>query len=373
MNKLHTLIFAILLLVAPVYFCNASTITSFSPVAGVGGTEVTIYGTDFSGINKIFFGNTETTSFSIINGSTIKAIVPNGFSDGVIKIESVINGQTVSITSSSSFKHPPIYFTPTSGGVGEEITISSNSDISGATDVYFNTTHITPSETSSPTFLLVNVPYGATTGKIKVVTGRGTFISDYDFTVGTVTRTDTTTYTVVSGDSLSKIAAKYNTTVDNIMSLNSSLITDKDKIEVGWVLTVPNTPVTTTSSTTTTTSSSTTKTSIKFNGIVPVCNTGAIDANTGNYVNDCDFDMVMALINNIINFALVTLATPLFAIIIIYAGYLYLTASGNSGNISTAKKILQNAIIGYIIALAAWIIVKSILLSFGFTGPMYLS
>ena len=43
-----------------------------------------------------------------------------------------------------------------------------------------------------------------------------------------------TTYTVKSGDTLSEIAQKYNTTVDNLVSKNG--IKDKNKIYPGQVL-----------------------------------------------------------------------------------------------------------------------------------------
>lgn len=104
--------------------------------------------------------------------------------------------------------------------------------------------------------------------------------------------------------------------------------------------------------------------------LVPVCNTQV--KTDGTFADPCDFDMVMTLINNVITFLLFTLATPLFALILIYVGWLYLSDQGNSENITKAKKILKNALIGYIIALAAWLIVKTILLSLGFNGPMFL-
>lgn len=51
----------------------------------------------------------------------------------------------------------------------------------------------------------------------------------------TITGTTTTvTYKVVRGDTLEKIAKKYNTTVDNLVALNN--IKDKDKIYAGQVL-----------------------------------------------------------------------------------------------------------------------------------------
>jgi len=110
---------------------------------------------------------------------------------------------------------------------------------------------------------------------------------------------------------------------------------------------------------------------VDFSGLVPVCNT-ELDGN-GGFVNPCNFNMVMAFINNAINFLVIKLATPLFALIIVYAGWLYLSSGGSSENVTKAKTILKNSVIGYIVALAAWLIVKSILLGLGFTGPMFLS
>lgn len=46
-------------------------------------------------------------------------------------------------------------------------------------------------------------------------------------------------YTVVSGDTLSKIAAKFSTTIDAIFYANQPRIQDRNKIQAGWVLTIP--------------------------------------------------------------------------------------------------------------------------------------
>ncbi|MFA6251692.1 MAG: hypothetical protein WC603_03655 [Candidatus Paceibacterota bacterium] len=125
-------------------------------------------------------------------------------------------------------------------------------------------------------------------------------------------------------------------------------------------------------------------------GLVPDCNTGKVytipevkpktevvdgvvvttpgSPERYEYANPCDFNMVLKLINTVINFLVVTLATPLFALILVYVGWLYLSDQGSSENVKKAKTILKNAFIGYIIALAAWLIVKSILASLGFHG-----
>jgi len=94
----------------------------------------------------------------------------------------------------------------------------------------------------------------------------------------------------------------------------------------------------------------------KGGGILPACPENA----------PCGFNELMKLINNVITFLLFTIATPLAALVIVYAGWLYLSAGGSAENATKAKKILMNVVIGYIIALAAWLIVKTILVSLGF-------
>ena len=90
------------------------------------------------------------------------------------------------------------------------------------------------------------------------------------------------------------------------------------------------------------------------------------------YANPCNFNGLMESINKVINFVLFVLATPLFALIIIYVAWLYLSDMGSAENVKKAKKIFKNVVIGYVIALAAWLIVKTILSSLGFSGPMFL-
>ncbi len=107
-------------------------------------------------------------------------------------------------------------------------------------------------------------------------------------------------------------------------------------------------------------------------GLVPDCNVGALDSNKTGYLNPCNFDNLLGIVNNVINFVLKDLATPLFALIIIYAGWLFLSDRGSASNVTKAKTVLTNALFGYVIALAAWLIVHTILTGLGFTGPNYL-
>lgn len=104
-------------------------------------------------------------------------------------------------------------------------------------------------------------------------------------------------------------------------------------------------------------------TSVGWSGLVPKCNVGAIDTTTGQYVHPCDFNYFMALLNGLIKFLLFVIATPMVALIIMYTGYLYLTAGGSAGQTEKARHILFNVVIGYIIALAAWLVVNTIITS----------
>ena len=109
--------------------------------------------------------------------------------------------------------------------------------------------------------------------------------------------------------------------------------------------------------------------------IIPSCNKGAINTSPttgGNYAQPCDFNALLQLINNVIHFLLFIIATPLVALIICYAGFLFLTSGGSTETRTKAKKILKNVIIGYIVGLAAWLIVNTIVKTLGFTGNTFL-
>lgn len=122
-------------------------------------------------------------------------------------------------------------FTPTEGKVGDEVTIIGK-NFTGVTSVLFNNVSGTTKE-SSANKIIVKVPVAATTGKITVKTNLyGEFTTADNFTVTGTTAVGTGNGTGGTGG---------NSSVTN-----------------------PNTV-------------------IKFSGLVPVCNTGKIDAKTGNY------------------------------------------------------------------------------------------
>ncbi len=109
---------------------------------------------------------------------------------------------------------------------------------------------------------------------------------------------------------------------------------------------------------------------VEMSGLVPVCNTKI--ATDGGFEDPCGFEYFMTMINFIIDFLFKYLATPIFAILFIYAGWLYISSSGNPSNVSLAKKIIKNALVGYLIILLSWLIVDTIIKGLGFTGESFL-
>jgi hypothetical protein len=67
---------------------------------------------------------------------------------------------------------------------------------------------------------------------------------------------------------------------------------------------------------------------------------------------------------------LLTIAAVIGGVLFAYAGYLYVTSAGNTGQVGQAHQIFWNVLIGIVIAFAAWLIIKSILDALGL-DPAY--
>lgn len=74
----------------------------------------------------------------------------------------------------------------------------------------------------------------------------------------------------------------------------------------------------------------------------------------------CKICDIWVLSDRVVNFAFF-LATPILIIVLIAGGFIYLTSGGNPKKTEQAKSLLTSAIVGIIIALAAWLIVSTIL------------
>lgn len=114
-----------------------------------------------------------------------------------------------------------------------------------------------------------------------------------------------------------------------------------------------NNPPTTNQSTTSTAATTTglTQEQIKADkfgsGLVPCTDT-------------CDFNDVLRLINNLITFLITTIFIPIVILLFMYAGYRYLTAGGNPAKIVNIKKMVRNIIVGMLLVLCSWLIVKTV-------------
>ncbi len=65
-------------------------------------------------------------------------------------------------------------------------------------------------------------------------------------------------------------------------------------------------------------------------------------------------------------FAILSLIGIVFVIFIVYAGYLWMTASGNEQKVDKSKEILRQSIIGLVVVVGAYAIAYFVINIFGF-------
>ncbi|GMQ95412.1 MAG: hypothetical protein BMS9Abin13_525 [Patescibacteria group bacterium] len=76
--------------------------------------------------------------------------------------------------------------------------------------------------------------------------------------------------------------------------------------------------------------------------------------------SECGFADLIVLIQSVIDFLMFKVAMPLAAVAFAWAGVRMLIAGGNEQTISDAKGMLWSVLIGILIALSAWLVVKAI-------------
>ncbi|MBI2023937.1 transglycosylase SLT domain-containing protein [Candidatus Giovannonibacteria bacterium] len=77
------------------------------------------------------------------------------------------------------------------------------------------------------------------------------------------------------------------------------------------------------------------------------------------------------LAHNIIDLLLWGIATPLLVVALIVAGAFWLTSGGSEDRVSKGRQILTSAVLGFILAFGAWIIINTILDTLAFKNPFY--
>ncbi len=76
---------------------------------------------------------------------------------------------------------------------------------------------------------------------------------------------------------------------------------------------------------------------------------------------ECTFDTLVTLAQNVINFLIFWLAAPIAAVMFMYAGFLMLTNNGNEAKVTQAKAIFGMVFWGLVVTIAAWLIITFIL------------
>jgi len=367
MKKLLVL-FSLVLFLAPVYFVKAEDfkITDLSPRKALIGDKISILGQEFTSlyIKEIYFGDVKVNqeSFSIINDGKIEVVVPTGTIGGIVTIiaeEELERREGLGLTPkrySSPFMFAvakPVIksISPTSGKVGTEVSITGDYIQSNTRDtvVYFagnraETVSITKTN-NTESVVKAKIPLRAETSPLELNT-----IPEKEGEVSVA---------IKIGDQTALSPAGFTILASEVTSNQQSGGTLREGSGNSNISEV-------------TPASTSTGKKINFKGLVPVCNT-KIDVQSGGFSDACDFDYFMALINNLIDYIVKYLATPIFAILFVYAGVLYITSGGNSKSTDKAKKILINSLIGYLIILASWLIINTILTSLGYTGPNFLA
>jgi hypothetical protein len=205
----------------------APTIASFSPTSGLAShTPVAITGTDLAGATKVTFNGKAATLVTSDTATEIDVIVPAGATSGAIVVTTA-KGTGSSLPSTFTVDATPKIgsFSPTQGAVGDSVVITGSGfapvetggfgariddtvTFPGAAPVAVNATddnHIT-----------VNVPAGATTGKIAVANHYGD------------TSTSTTAFTIVHAPTIGSFTPASGL-VGSMVTINGSGFTGTGK------------------------------------------------------------------------------------------------------------------------------------------------
>jgi FG-GAP-like repeat/IPT/TIG domain/Secretion system C-terminal sorting domain len=145
-------------------------IISFTPVSAPTGATVTINGVNLSGITSVKFGNVAASSFSVINSTTISAIVGTGATGSVHISTAAIADSLPGFT----FLAPPSItsFSPASGIAGTTISITG-SNFTAASSVLFGGIAASSFTVVSPITITAVVGTGAS-GSVSITTPGGT-------------------------------------------------------------------------------------------------------------------------------------------------------------------------------------------------------
>ncbi len=76
---------------------------------------------------------------------------------------------------------------------------------------------------------------------------------------------------------------------------------------------------------------------------------------------DCNWNSLVQLAVNIINFFVWTLVPPVAGLLLLYGGIMFLTSGGNPGRVQQGRTIVTDVVIGLVIVYTSWLIVNTLL------------
>ncbi len=153
------------------------TVSSVTPHTGpaVGGTAVTITGTNFAAGAVVTFGGTSATNVVVVNSTTITATTPGG-SAGAVTVTVTVNGQSATLTNGFTYVVAATVssVSPNSGTTlgGTAVTITGMNFAAGAT-VTFGSTAATNIVVVSGTHITATTPAGSAGAVTVTVTNVG--------------------------------------------------------------------------------------------------------------------------------------------------------------------------------------------------------
>lgn len=85
----------------------------------------------------------------------------------------------------------------------------------------------------------------------------------------------------------------------------------------------------------------------------------------------CGFSDIFGMLNRFISFLIMYIVPSIATILIMYAGFLFLNSAGEAAAHTKAKNILRQTIIGIILIVGAWVVIKTILIGLGYDSSIF--
>ncbi len=87
--------------------------------------------------------------------------------------------------------------------------------------------------------------------------------------------------------------------------------------------------------------------------------------------DECTLNSVIQLANNLMSFFFNTLLLPIVIAMIMYVGYSYIAALGKPGQHAKLGSMAMHLVLGLLLMLCAWVIVRAIISILGYHDSLY--